>query len=453
MRYRGGAIVTGRFSKAAMYIAAALLFLVNGAPVLAATTGMDALLGSRETMSFIVLNLGLTAYFAFYKFDRFAVSYGPEVLTTVGIFGCFVGIALALLHFDSADLTNSVPALLDGVKTAFWASVTGVGGALVIRWRHYTHKAPIPQSGELAKAASLDDVVVSLAALRTGLVGREEGTLLTQMKLQRQESSDQLGRLIMSFDNFAKHMVENNQKAIIEALRQVITDFNNKLTEQFGENFKQLNAAVEKLVLWQQQYKDELDQLKSVQQQTAADMRGAADSFAVVVNRSERFAEVAEHLAELLNALDQQRGVLFEQERTLNTVLETMKDVTPQFAAQVQAMLRELQDGVVQLQSQTSDIVKNFGVQAQSSSAEMKNLLTQTLQSAQKDMQAGLNDNQKIIKEGVIALDKALQKELGDSLDALGRQLASLSAQFVNDYGPLTERLREIVRLAGRVDA
>ncbi len=422
-------------------------------PAYAATRGVDALLGSRETMTFIGINLFLTVYFAFYKFDRFAVAYGPEVLTTVGIFGCFVGIALALLNFDSGDLTTSVPALLDGVKTAFWASVTGVGGALVIRWRHYTHKAPIPQAGDLPKAASLDDVVLSLAALRTGLVGQEEGTLLTQMKLARQESNDQLGKLIASFDNFAKHMVENNQKAIIEALRQVITDFNNKLTEQFGENFKQLNAAVEKLVTWQQQYKDELDQLKEVQQQTAADMRGAAGAFATIVNRSERFAEVAEHLAELLNALDEQRAILFEQERTLNAVLETMKDVAPQFATQVQTMLRELKEGVTQLQSETAEIVKNFGVQAQSSSAEMKSLLTQTLQTAQKDMQAALNDNQKIIKEGVIALDKALQKELGDSLDALGRQLASLSAQFVTDYGPLTERLREIVRLSARVDA
>ncbi|MDO9489198.1 MAG: hypothetical protein Q7J32_12545 [Sphingomonadaceae bacterium] len=434
-------------------VAATVVAALGAVPAHAAATGLDALLGSRETMAFIAINLFLTVYFAFLKFDRFAVAYGPEVLTTVGIFGCFVGIALALLNFDSGNLTSSVPALLDGVKTAFWASVSGVGGALVIRWRHYTHKAPIPQSGDTAKAASLEDVVTSLSALRSGLVGQEEGTLLTQMKLARQESNDQLGKLITSFDGFARHMVENNQKAIIEALREVIADFNAKLTEQFGENFKHLNSAVEKLVVWQQQYRLELDELQTVQQQSAADMRSAADAFSTIVDRSERFASVAEHLAELLRALDAQRDILFEQERTLNTVLATMKDVTPQFATQVEAMLRDLQSGVAQVQGQTAEIVKNFGVQAQSSSAEMKNLLTQTIQSAQRELQAGLNDNQKIIKEGVIALDKALQKELSDSLDALGRQLASLSAQFVNDYGPLTEKLRDLVRLSSRVDA
>ena len=60
-------------------------------------------------------------------------------------------------------------------------------------------------------------------------------------------------------------MVENNQKAIIEALREVIKDFNTKITEQFGDNFKELNSAVSKLLSWQIQYKDELEIIKENQ--------------------------------------------------------------------------------------------------------------------------------------------------------------------------------------------
>ena len=45
--------------------------------------------------------------------------------------------------------------------------------------------------------------------------------------------------LIFEFKSFAEKMVENNQKAIIEALQEVIKDFNTKLNNQFGENFKQ----------------------------------------------------------------------------------------------------------------------------------------------------------------------------------------------------------------------
>lgn len=52
-------------------------------------------------------------------------------------------------------------------------------------------------------------------------------------------------------------------------------------------------------------------------------------------------------------------------------------------------------------------------------------------------------------KEQVKALDKALTEELEKSLTSLGRQLTALSERFVEDYTPLTERLKKLVE-AGR---
>lgn len=411
-------------------------------------TGLDALLSSNLTLGFIFVNVLLAIYFGHVRFNRFAVSHGPEILTTTGILGCFLGIALALLNFDTRDLTHSVPALLEGLKTAFWASVTGVAGALYIRYRHLTTKEPIPQDKDLVKAASLDDVVTSMVALREGLVGDEQGTLLTQFKLLRQESKDQLTALIQSFNNFAEHMVENNQKAIIEALRQVIADFNQKLTEQFGDNFKQLNAAVEKLVQWQQQYKIELDQIKDVQRQASVDFQNASASLTVIVQKAERFSEIANSLQAVLMLLSAQKDTLFKQEQELAGVLGTMRDVTPMFANKVTEMLSDLKSGTASMQSEVNTITKNFGVQVQSSHAELKNLLTEVLKNSQRDLSTSLTENSKVIKEGVLALDKALQKELNDALESLGRQLASLSQKFVEDYTPLTDRLREVVQIA-----
>jgi hypothetical protein len=53
-----------------------------------------------------------------------------------------------------------------------------------------------------------------------------------------------------------------------------------------------------------------------------------------------------------------------------------------------------------------------------------------------------------VMQAGVKTLDTALQEELTKSLQTLGRQLSSLSEKFVNDYAPLTDRLREVVRQA-----
>jgi hypothetical protein len=92
--------------------------------------------------------------------------------------------------------------------------------------------------------------------------------------------------------------------------------------------------------------------------------------------------------------------------------------------------------------------MRNFGVQNQSSNAELKGLLVDTLKKSQGDVNDQLLKGLEIVRQSVVTLDKGLQDELNKSLETLGRQLASLSEKFVSDYGPLTDRLREVVRLA-----
>lgn len=104
--------------------------------------------------------------------------------------------------------------------------------------------------------------------------------------------------------------------------------------------------------------------------------------------------------------------------------------------------------GVSRVQSDVSDIVKNFGVQIQGSSAEMKQLLSETIKSSQKQVNDEMQKGLDTIRQGVVSLDKGLQEELTKSLESLGRQLASLSEKFVADYSPLTDKLRDVVRIA-----
>jgi ABC-type transporter Mla subunit MlaD len=341
--------------------------------------------------------------------------------------------------------------LLEGVKTAFWASLAGVAGALYLRLLHYIRKTPATSNPEQVKSASLDDVVATMVALRIGLVGDEQGTLLSQIKLQRQESKDKLDELVSEFKNFASHMVENNQKAIVEALRQVIADFNEKLTEQFGENFKQLNAAVEKLVTWQEHYKDSLERIKEAQAQTAQDMQSAVSSLREFIGQAQNFSEISHSLREQLQLMREHQGTLFDQEKALAETLITMKDVVPQFAERVQSMLREIAEGVRSVENEVASLVKNLGVQLQSANADLKNMLSENMKESQREVGESLKSQVAVLKEGVLALDKALQTELNSALESLGRQLASLSNKFVDDYSPLTDRLREVVQLASRV--
>ena len=416
-----------------------------------AESGLASILSDRTTLFFVTINLLLTIYFAGYRFDRFASAHGPEILTTVGIFGCFLGIALALLNFDSRNVSASVPQLLEGIKTAFWASVSGVAGALVVRARHKFQKGPIQQSAGAPKASSIDDMVEATRALQRSLAGQEEGTLLSQLKLMRQEQRDQFKELQTSFDSFAQKMSEDGSKALIEALKAVIADFNAQINEQFGENFKHLNVAVEKLVIWQLQYKEELILLQVIQKSSADDLRVAASGVAVMLERALSFSATAKNLEEIIQALNHQYSLIQQSQESLSKVLVGMKDVAPQFAKRLEELMDSLKGGVTKVQTDVAELVKNLGSQVQSSNAELKQLMVDTLRRSQADVNDQLQKTLELIRQSVILLDKGLQEELNKSLETLGRQLASLSEKFVADYGPLTDRLREVVRLASRV--
>ena len=73
-------------------------------------------------------------------------------------------------------------------------------------------------------------------------------------------------------------MVEANTQALIEALAVVMRDFNTKIDEQYGENFKRLNESVGSMLQWQKEYKQQLVELADNQQKIGHSMREVRDS-------------------------------------------------------------------------------------------------------------------------------------------------------------------------------
>lgn len=56
----------------------------------------------------------------------------PSIISTLGVLGTFIGITKGLVNFKTDMLDESIPLLLDGLKTAFFTSLTGMAGSLVL---------------------------------------------------------------------------------------------------------------------------------------------------------------------------------------------------------------------------------------------------------------------------------------------------------------------------------
>src|SRR5260370_14873082 len=258
------------------------------------------------TTAFIFFIVFITI-FVQVRYDQRDLNYGPIILTMLGILGCFVGIARGLFHFDTTNIQNSVPGLLDGIKTSFWTSIAGIVGALTIKARCQIFGPPGLSHDEGVQGTTIDDLDRLLQSLQQSLAGKEDSTLLSQVELLRQETGYGLKAVYSSLENYMERMADNNSKALIEALKEVIRDFNAKINEQFGDNFKQLNSAVERILVWQEAYRQQMAEMIDQQRATTENMSIAAARYSELVQQTERFSSTAASLQALLTGLESQR--------------------------------------------------------------------------------------------------------------------------------------------------
>ena len=409
---------------------------------------MDSLSQTYAELPFMarasILSISIIAIYFHFKYSEKAVAYGPTILTTTGIFATFIGIAAGLSKFDTANIQASVPDLLSGLKTAFWGSVFGVGWALSLKFRHYIFGVKSASGTAMAGEPTVEDVVRGLQNIHYSLAGDDESTLISQFKLLRQDSNDRLDALKKAQIESLAKLSELGSKALIEALKEVIANFNQNLNEQFGENFKQLNAAVGQLLVWQQQHKDHVETTAARHGEIVVAMKDATANFGMLAGQAGSFTKTAGDLSAVIATLETQKTQLQSSLESLGKLLTAASGAIPQIETKIVDIARQLSEAATKSQTITSNAIQE-NITAIKRSIETSSQESATAHKEQMKQSAEMIAK---TKDQVAALDAALTEELGKSLNSLGQQLTALSQRFVTDYTPLTERLRQLVEIA-----
>ena len=312
-----------------------------------------------EFFLYIVLVLfGLACWWTHQaKATRFT-AYAPTMLTTVGILGTFVGIVIGLLDFRPTDIDNSIGRLLDGLKTAFITSLAGMFASILYKGLTTTpllspRDAPsVPEAGPediLGELRRHTEMLALLPNLRDAIAGAEESSLAGQLKLMRTDFQDARREeranrtafeesLWTKLDDFGEQLSKSATEQVIEALQQVIADFNANLTEQFGENFKALDASVGKLVDWQDKYRTQLAELHSLYEQSVVAAQGSQEAVASIAESAKGIPPMMETLAPIIATADRQISELEAHLKAFADMRERALDAIPATQALVQEM-------------------------------------------------------------------------------------------------------------------
>lgn len=394
----------------------------------------------------------LTVYFHFFHYSSKTAELAPNILTSIGIFGTFLGVALGLWSFDTTDIHGSVPKLMDGLKTAFWSSIAGLLGALTIKLRSTFSQAG-RRTVSQTRAASIDDLDASLKILADQFNHQDEDSLHALLKRQHEDNQNGVRQIVYVLEHYEERMADANAKALVEAIEAVMQDFNTRINEQYGDNFKRLNESVGKMLDWQNNYRAQLQQLIDEQERTASSMKEASNAFEYMVKHANAFNGISESLQDLLNGMEAQRANLEDQLGGLATVVNNAAEGLPQLEERIGVLTTGIAKQVHEQQRWTVEHITHAqeGIQQQMSEV-MEKSGAQLVQQQQLTHQQLTRIAEKVERQ-VAVLDDSMEEELNKALQSFGMQLTALSEKFVSDYSPLTQKLQDVVKLAEEIQS
>lgn len=400
------------------------------------------------TWAFIAIIAALLVYFHGPVYSAHTANYSPSILTSIGIFGTFLGVALGLNDFDTQSVENSVPTLLEGLKTAFWTSIAGLLGALSIKFRYAVASMRVRAHREAKQTATMDDLAWHLEKIANAVSQDDKENWLSWREQQAKSNKDQHEALISALNGYQAQMTEANKVALEQAITHVMREFNTRIEDQYGDNFKRLNESVGQMMEWQSNFKGQLEDLMSANERSANSSKVAAESFEKLISQTSSFTTVAEDMETLLNALQSQSENLREYLTTFTTLIVDAQEGLPQIENRILALTTGLQDLVKGQTEQMRSLLEQTASGIKDTSQQVSQLLIEGTSRSQeavgKQLEVLLNKNNQQFDR----LEASMEAELNKALTSFGYQLTSLSEKFVNDYIPLTDKLRDLVSAA-----
>lgn len=372
------------------------------------------------------------------------------------------------------------------MKTAFITSVTGLLLSIILKIWASIHQ-------DKSENLDLDQVDASNilkfiehhlteqtnTQKKTAVIHEELlQALTTHHEYVKQNNQQFAANLWDKLEETAQILTKSATEEVILALNQLIKDFNHQLTEQFGENFKQLNHAVFGLIKWQENYKQQLEQMQ-VQYQNHTNAVAATqqaidnihDNLSHIAHHAQSIPDSMERLAVAIELSHTQIDTLYDHLAAFADMKDKAVAALPSLSEQIDTMLQGMDDASQKLTEQFHQIHQSIKAQPsimQSTTQELKNTLERLVGQLEIDIKnitekhAGsikeqmnqlsniaaqtLEDISDSIEGQINNFNTAEAKKIESDLQQMGSALISMTSQFTKDYKELVNHMNNIIR-------
>lgn len=209
--------------------------------------------------------------------NRRMVEFFPSLVSTLGVLGTFWGITKGLMAFDTTDLDRSIPDLLDGLKTAFFTSLAGMVGSMIL-------SAFISRKQD-EKDGGVSDINQAAGEITKAVKAMSDANTETIHSIQKQLTEQ-----------------EADRKAFYRTVGEVMS--------KMSETQKTMTSAIDSLVVLQRSQENTLADIKEVNSSmlvSFGNLEEATNEQTVSINSvlkyTQEVSEYTHHLGEILDVI------------------------------------------------------------------------------------------------------------------------------------------------------
>ncbi len=308
--------------------------------------------------------------------NRRIIEYFPTLVSTLGVLGTFWGITKGLMAFDTSDLDQSIPGLLDGLKTAFFTSLAGMIGSMFLS--AFISKKQDERDG------GISDINQAAGEITKSVKAMSDANTETIRSIQQQLTEQ-----------------EADRKTFYRTVGEVMS--------KISGTQKSITSAIDSLVL-----------LQRSQENSLADIKEATTQQSVAINSvakySQEVSEYTHHLGEILDVISGMSGT----EDEINEKVGKLKEI-------IHGEVIEIEDNMAKTNKLLESKFDEFTELLKKSNTEaLVEVMKKVTEEFQKQMNSLIN---KLIQENFDQLNKSVEK-LNQWQQENKEMIASLTHQY-----------------------
>lgn len=315
--------------------------------------------------------------------NRRIVEYFPTLVSTLGVLGTFWGITKGLMAFDTTDLDTSIPGLLDGLKTAFFTSLAGMIGSMIL-------SAFISRKQD-ERDGGISDINQAASEITKSVKAMSDANTQTILSIKQQ--------LIEQ---------EADRKAFYRTVGEVIS--------KISETQKSITSAIDSLIVLQRSQENSLADIKEATTQQTA-------SISSVAKYSQEVSEYTHFIGEILDVVTSMSGT----GEDINEKVGKMKDIIHGEVIEIEENMSRTNELLENKFDEFTELLKKSNTEA------LVEVMKKVTEEFQKQMNSLIN---KLIQENFDQLNHSVEKlnqwqqENKDMIASLTRQYKEMSDNF-----------------------